>query len=41
MSTPSYAVGAEWHYVLVTETDIETDIEQAKGSWSALKKLGS
>ncbi len=32
----SDAVDVEWHYLLVTETDIQ----QAQGSWSALKKLG-
>jgi hypothetical protein len=29
------AVGAIWHYLLVSESDIST----AKGSWSALKRL--
>ncbi|MGH3766887.1 MAG: DEAD/DEAH box helicase [Pseudonocardiaceae bacterium] len=33
----SGTVNAEWHYVLVTETDIA----DAAGSWAALKKLGS
>lgn len=33
----SGAVDGEWHYALATETDIN----QAKGSWQALKKLGS
>ncbi len=31
------AVGMRWHYLLVSESDVET----AKGSWPALKKLGS
>ena len=31
------AVGAQWRYLLVSEDDVET----AKGSWAALKKLGS
>ncbi len=31
------AVGAKWRYLLVSETDIKT----AKGSWTALQKLGS
>jgi type III restriction enzyme len=30
------AVGANWRYLLVSESDIET----AKGSWEALKRLG-
>jgi type III restriction enzyme len=30
-------VGVQWRYLLVSETDIET----SKGSWKALKKLGS
>jgi type III restriction enzyme len=30
-------VGAQWHYILVSETDVKT----AKGSWEALKGLGS
>jgi type III restriction enzyme len=29
-------VGARWHYLLVSETDVKT----AKGSWAALKGLG-
>lgn len=29
-------VSQKWKYLLVSESDIET----AKGSWSALKKLG-
>ncbi len=31
------AVGVEWRYLLVSEDDVET----AKGSWAALKQLGS
>ena len=30
-------VGATWRYLLVSETDVNT----AKGSWDALKRLGS
>ncbi len=30
-------VGVTWKYLLVSETDVNT----AKGSWAALKKLGS
>jgi type III restriction enzyme len=30
-------VGVQWRYLLV----YETDIDQAQGSWSALKRLGS
>ena len=29
-------VGARWHYLLISETDVKT----AKGSWAALKGLG-
>ena len=29
-------VGVSWRYLLVSESDINT----AKGSWAALKKLG-
>lgn len=31
------AVGAEWRYLLVGESDIAT----SRGSWSALKNLGA
>ena len=35
--TADEKVGATWKYLLVSETDVNT----AKGSWAALKKLGS
>lgn len=34
--TADASVGVTWRYLLVSEADVET----AKGSWSALKKLG-
>lgn len=30
-------VQAKWHYILVSERDVET----AKGSWDALRRLGN
>ena len=33
----SLDVKSEWRYLLVSETDIK----ESKGSWGALKKLGS
>lgn len=35
--TADVSVGTTWRYLLVSESDVET----AKGSWSALKNLGS
>lgn len=31
------SVDSTWRYILLSETDIET----AKGSWAALKKIGA
>ena len=34
--TADEKVGVNWRYLLVSESDVDT----AKGSWDALKKLG-
>jgi type III restriction enzyme len=35
--TADEKVGVQWRYLLVSETDVET----ARGSWGALKSLGT